>query len=125
MLDKISRVKTNKCFIYNNTIIFAVPSFKVSKAIGPNAINIKKLQERLGKKVRIIREPRGLNDAETFVSDIVAPAKFKSLEVKDKMINITAGSVQNKASLLGRNKRRYLELKKILMGIFGTDVKVL
>ena len=52
LLDITSRVKTNKCFSYNNIIIFAVPGFMISKAIGPNAINIRKLQEKIGSHVR-------------------------------------------------------------------------
>lgn len=125
LLDSISRVKSNKCYSYNNTIIFAVPSFKISKAIGLDAINIKKLQEKIGKRVRIIKEPNGIGDAEKFICELVSPVKFKSLEVKDKSITITAGGMQNKASLLGRNKRRLLELKKIVLGLFNADLKIL
>ena len=44
LLDKESRVRTTTCFVYNNTIIFAVPPYLVSRAIGPNALNTKKLQ---------------------------------------------------------------------------------
>ena len=52
LLDSTSRVKTRKCFVYNNTIIFAVPSELMSRAIGPNASNIHYLQEKLGKRIR-------------------------------------------------------------------------
>ncbi len=122
LLDSASRVKTRKCFIYNNTIIFAVPRFLVSRAIGHNAINIKSLQEKLGKRIRIIREAEGFYDAERFVSDIVAPVKFKSLEIKDGAFVLTAG--MSKAALIGRNRRREVELQQIVKDTFGFELRI-
>ena len=124
LLDKASHVKTRKCFIYNNMIYFAVPKKLVSKAIGPGANNVKKLQQKLGKKVRIIEEPKGIEDAEKFVASVVEPVQFRSIEIKDGEMIITAGNKQNKAMLLGRNKRRLIELKKVIEDIFGLELKI-
>ena len=49
LLDNTARVKTRKCFNYNNAIIFAVPQHMIMKAVGPNARNIRFIQEKLGK----------------------------------------------------------------------------
>ncbi len=124
ILDRASNVRTKKCFVYNNTIFFAVPKHLVSRAIGPSALNVKKIQENLGKKVRIIAEPENVWDATRFVQDLVNPNKFKSLEIKDNCFILTAGSNQNKAILIGRNKRRLEELKKILFDSFSMDLKI-
>ncbi len=124
LLDSASKVKTRKCFIYNNTIFFAVSANMVSKAIGPEAVNIKRIQEKLGKKVKIIKEAEGIWDAGRFVQDVVSPVKFKSLEIINGEILITAGSNQNKAALIGRNKRRLDELKIILKDMFGLELRV-
>lgn len=56
LLDKTSRVKTTKCYLYNNAVIFAVPKQTLGKAIGNNAENVKRIQDNLGKKIRIIEE---------------------------------------------------------------------
>jgi len=124
LLDRASSVKTNKCFIYNNTIFFAVPKNLVSKAIGPAALHVRRIQEHLGKRIRIIPEPQGLADASKFVHDLVSPVKFKSLEIKDSSFVLTAGNNQNKAALIGRNKRRFEELHKILHDLFLMDLKI-
>jgi len=124
LLDSASHVKTRHCFVYNNAIIFAVPKVKMSKAIGADASNIRKLQNKLGKKVRIVREPEGVGDMGRFVSDIVVPAKFKSIEVREGTLFIKAGSVQNKATLMGRNKKRMGELGKIVRDIFNLGLRI-
>ena len=124
ILDRESRVKTSKCFVYNNTIFFAVPRNKVSRAIGPNAINIKKIQEKIGKPIKIIGEAEGIGDMGRFIQDVVTPVRFKSLELKEKGVVITAGSNQSKASLIGRNRRRLDELSRIVKDTFGFDLRV-
>lgn len=123
LLDRASRVKTTKCFVYNNVIIFAVPKAMMSRAIGPDASNVRMIQDQLGKRVRVISEPNGMGDAERFVSDVVSPVKFKSLEVKEGIFILNAGS-QSKAALIGRNRRRLDELNQIVKDSFGMELRI-
>jgi len=125
LLDKTSHVKTSKCFAHNNSIFFAVNERELSKAIGPGAINVRRMQEQLGKRVRIIEEPRGESDIKRFIEGIVSPVRVKSVEIKESVLSITSGNTQNKAILIGRNKRRYEELRKIIKEFFEYDLKIL
>ncbi len=125
LLDKASNVKTRKCFIYNNAIIFAVPRGLVSRAIGPEAVNVRRIQDSLGKRVRIIEEAEGMKDARRFIQNIVDPINFKSLEIKENTFVINSGGTQSKAALLGRNKRRFEELKQIIEDTFHMDLRIL
>lgn len=124
LLDRVTRVKTSKCFVYNNTIIFAVPQGLVSRAIGPQGNNVRNIQVTLGKKIKIIAEPNGVDDAVRFVQDVVDPVTFKSLELKDGAFLLTAGS-QSKAALIGRNKRRFEELAQIMHDSFGHSLRII
>jgi len=105
-------------------LFFVVNPKLVSKAIGPAAENIKKLQAQVGKKIKIIKEADGITDCKRFIESIVSPVKFKSLEIKDNTVVITAGNNQNKASLIGRDKRRFAELKKIIQDVFSLELKI-
>jgi NusA-like KH domain protein len=124
LLDRVSRVKTRKCFVYNNVILFAVPRVMVSQAIGPGAYNIKRLQEQLGKRIRIVTEPHGIEDAPDFVREVVSPVRFKSLELKEGVFVLNAGSA-SKAALIGRNKKRLEELQEIVRNNFGLDLRII
>ena len=125
LLDKISRVKTRRCFIYNNAIFFAVNKRQVSQAIGPAASNIRKIQESLGTRVKIIKEAESVEEVSRFVGDIIFPIKPREIEIKESAVIITAGNTQNKASLIGRNKRRMEELKKIIRDNFDLELKII
>ncbi len=125
LLDKVSQVKTSKCFLYNNTVIFAVPKTFVAQAIGEQAWNIKRMQEQIGKRVRIVAVASGVEDANRFVSDIVSPTSFKGIIIQHGTLTISSGTMQNKASLLGRNKQRFEELELIVKDTFGLELKIL
>ena len=125
LLDKVSHVKSRSCFMYNNAVFFPVSKNLVSRAIGPSAVNIRKIQESIGVRVKIISEADGDGDVKRFVEEVVSPVKPREIEIKDGVLLITAGNMQNKASLIGRDKRRFEELKHIVHDYFGKDLKIL
>lgn len=123
LFEKITQVRTKSCFFYNNVLVYAIPAQLISKAIGENGKNIKQLSNILGKKIKVIPEPNGIMDAEKFILDIINPIEIKELKVEGSDIVITAHR-QNKAALIGRNKTRLLELKKILEENFGKGIRI-
>lgn len=122
LFEKIMRVRTRFCFRYNEAIVFCVPKALVAKAIGERGRNIKKMSEILNKKIKIVVFPNGLNDVEIFIKSVVSPVTFKNIKVKDNEIMVAGGS--NKAALIGRNKRRLLEMQKIVKNFFGKEFRV-
>ncbi|MFH1326873.1 MAG: hypothetical protein ABIH59_01975 [archaeon] len=123
LFEKITRVRTRFCFKYNETIFFCIPKEFISKAIGKNATNVKKLNEILNKKIRIIPVPNGIEDVKTFFQNVVDPVTFKDVQVEDSEIIVTASS-QSKAALIGRYKRRLLEMQKIIHDFFGKEFRI-
>ena len=123
LFGKITRVSTRFCFKYNEAIVFCVPKPLISKAIGEGGRNIKQINEILRKRIKIVPGPRGIQDVKGFIGAIVKPVTFRDLEIKDNEIILTAGSL-NKAALIGRNKRRFLEMQKIVKDYFGKEFRI-
>ena len=123
LFARITRINTRHVIKYNEMIIFCVPKNLVSKAIGEKGSNIKKISEILGRRIKVIPLPKGIEHAKPFVQAIVSPVEFKDLEIKDNEIVLTAGA-RNKAALLGRNKRRLLEMQKIIKDFFGKEFRI-
>jgi NusA-like KH domain protein len=117
LFERISRVSTTNCFVYNNTIIFAVPKRLVSQAIGKNAENVKKIFEILRKKARVIEE-RNIDQLDKFISDVIEPSSFNKIELKNGELTLSANR-QNKAALIGRNRQREQELEDILKKFYN------
>lgn len=119
LFSQISRVSTMNCFIYNGQIFFAVNPSKVSQAIGKNAVNVRKLREILGKKIKVVAMPNkeSFSEMEIFIKEVIEPIEVNKIEIKKDSVSITAGR-QSKAALIGRNRMREKELSDILKNYF-------
>jgi len=124
LFRRITGISTRHVLRYNEMILFCVPKEMISRAIGPEARNIKRMSEILGRRIKVIPLPLGIQHARPFIQAIVAPVEFKDLEIKDNEMILNAGSM-SKAALLGRNKRRLLEMQKIIKDFFGKEFKII
>ena len=124
LFRQITGISTRYVMKYNEMIIFSVPKNILSKAIGPEARNLKRMSEILGKRIRVIPIPNGIEHIKPFIQAIVSPVEFNDLEIKNEEVILTAGSM-SKAALLGRNKRRLQEMQKIIKDFFGKEFKII
>jgi hypothetical protein len=125
LFERIARVRATKCFIYNNTIYFAVPPRFFFKANGDQNQAIKILSQQLGKRVRVIRDVNDdINSVGNFVESVVSPASFEGFDLQENIYVITAGSRERAATLIGRNKVRLNELSSIMESYFGKGIRV-
>jgi transcription antitermination factor NusA-like protein len=124
LFEKVTGIRTHFCFEYNNTIIFCVPKELVSKALGPEVRNLRRISEIIKKRVKVIQAPKDSDDIKKFIGFIVWPVTFKGLEVLPNEIILDAGS-QSKAALIGRDKRRLIEMQKITKDFFKKDFRII
>ena len=123
LFEKVTKVRTRFCFKYNDAIMFGVPAPLVLRSLGQDAKNIKKMHHIIGKRVKVVPLPKGTEDIKVFIEKIVNPVEFKDVEVKDNEVILTAGS-RNKAALIGRHKRRLLEMQRIIHDFFGKEFRI-
>ena len=124
LFRKITRIPTRYCFNYNEMIVFCVPKKSLKRALGRSNENLKKMSDILKKRIRIIPIPKGIEHVKPFIQSVIAPFTFKEIEITPDEIIVTAGS-ENKAALLGRNKRRLNEMKEIVKDFFKLDYRVI
>ena len=122
LFERIMKVRTRFCLKYNETLIFCVPGPLLPKAIGEGGRNVRKMNSILGKRIKIVASPQGIRDAEYFIRAIVNPVAFKDLEIRGDEFILSGG--RNKAILIGRNKRRLLEMQKIIRSFFGKEFRI-
>ena len=123
LFERVTGVRTKNCFLYNNQLIFAVPADLISRVIGEDGKNVKRMAAILGKKIKIVAFPENAGSVGKFISDIISPVSFRSLEIAGNEIIITANK-EVKAALIGRNKVRLEELKKIAEEHFGKELRI-
>ncbi|MEM4230435.1 MAG: hypothetical protein QXF25_00975 [Candidatus Pacearchaeota archaeon] len=127
LFEKITKIRTDSCFIFNNIMFFVVPKNLIYKAVGEKGKNIKKLSEILSKRVKIISMPdqNSFQEINQFILDIINPIQPKGIEITEKEIIITAGNKVNKANLIGRDKQKLNDLEKIVKEWFEKELKII
>jgi len=124
LFERVTGIRTHLCFEYNNVVIFCVPKEFVSRAIGPEASNLRRISEIVKKRIKVISVPKDSQDIRRFIELVVSPVTFKDLEVLPNEIVLNAGS-QSKAALIGRDKRRLIEMQKIVKDFFKKDFRII
>lgn len=129
LFEKISGISTTNCFVYNNTIYFAVPKKSMIQAIGKNGANVKRVSEILSRKIRIVAMPEensdSANSIRNFIMEIVAPVEITSFDLKDN-IAFVSGDRESKAIIIGRDRSKEKELSEVLQRTIGLkDFKVI
>jgi len=129
LFERVTRVSTKYCFSYNGVLIYAIPREFVSRAIGQGGNNIRELSRILNnRKIKVIGLPENKDSREqvhSFISEIIKPTTFKSLELTPSEIIITGSSRDSRAALIGRNKVRLEELSLIIKEFFGKALKIM
>ena len=123
LFAQITQVNTRYFFEYNNMLVFCVPRKLIKKALGQNAENLKKISGIIGKRIRVVAQPDGVEDAREFIERVVSPLTFSGLEITADEIIMNAGKM-NKALLIGREKRRLNEMQNIIKYFFKMGFRI-
>ena len=118
LFSKITRVRASNCFTYNSYVVFVVKPGTIMQAVGNEGMNVKRLSEQIGKRVKVVPAPSSDKDIKKFVLAIVHPVQFKSLINNEGEVTIHAGGMQPRAMLIGRESSKLNELKLILKQYF-------
>ncbi len=123
LFEKITRTRLKDCFIDNNNLLtFIVPSFYIGKAVGKNAVNVKKIENLLKRKIKIVAfNPSPI----LFMKNLIYPVKAE-VEQQDNNIIIKASDTKSRAFLIGRNQANLKNNLKIIKKYFKDiqDIKV-
>jgi|SaaInlV_120m_DNA_4_1040238.scaffolds.fasta_scaffold14157_2 transcription termination/antitermination protein NusA len=124
LFEKITRTRIKDYFIDDNNLqTFVVDEIVLGKAIGKQAVNVKKLQKLLNSKIRIVGFS---NNPEKFTKNLIYPLKAE-IELKENIILIKSTDTKTKAFLIGRNQVNLKNNLKILKKYFKNieDLKVI
>jgi NusA-like KH domain protein len=124
ILERIARVKVKDCFKWddNDTVYFIVEFGHLGKAVGKNAVNVKRIQQELNKKVRIIEYNP---DVIRFVKNVIYPFKVETVIEEDGEIVIKDQSRKTKSLLIGRDSKNLKLINRAVKRFFSIkEVKV-
>lgn len=112
-----------KDLIAGEKLIFIIKEGEMGKAIGKNGVNIKRMEDKLKKKIRLIEFS---NDVLQFIKNVIHPLEASDIKNDGGIINIYGKDVHTKSMMVGREHQNINNLKDIVKRYFEiNEIKVL
>jgi len=121
LFESLTRAKLKDC-INNGQLIFIVEENEIGKAIGKKGSNVKRIEELLKKRIKIVEfNP----DVKQFIRNFVLPLQVKDINEENNIITITGPDTKTKGLLIGRERKNLENLKSIVKRYFEIeDIRV-
>ena len=122
LFEKITKANLKDCFEEGDKLYFIVKQGEIGKAIGKGAVNVKKIQNKTNRKIKIVEfNPQTIG----FIKNSIYPVIAKDIQEKDDVVIITAKDSYNRGLLIGRGAKNLREIEKITKRYFNiTEIKV-
>jgi len=122
LFSAVTGARLKDTFEVEEVLYFIVEPGQIGKAIGKAAINVKKLQHKLNKKIKIIEFNPGLTK---FVSNFIFPLKVDSVVADDGLVTLTSQDRQTKGLLIGRNAKNLKTMTNVVKRYFTiSEIKI-
>lgn len=122
--EKITHVAAKDCLVdASGALVFVVPEEKISKAVGKQGANAKKLHTAMNRKIKILAfNP----DLKSFVKNVVHPIKVADINEEDGVVTIKSQDHASRGLLIGRNAQNLRNFESIVKRFFEIkEIKVI
>lgn len=118
LFENITHTNPKDCIIDQNMISFVVRPNQAGKAIGKKGMNVKRLETKLNKKIKIIEFD---DDIVKFTQNLIYPFNKVQIEKVNEDLILTGQDVKTKGLLIGRNSQNLLKIEDTLRRYFKFD----
>ena len=121
LFESLTGSKVKDCIV-NDTIIFIVHENEMGKAIGKYGSNIKRVENTLKKKIRLVEFS---NNVLQFVQNLIFPIKAKDIKEEDKIVTVYGEDTKSRGIIIGRDRHNINFVTNIVKRYFDvTEIKV-
>ena len=121
LFESVSGAKVGDV-IANDKVVFVIEENEMGKAIGRNGMNIKKIENMLKKRVKLVEFS---NDVVRFVRNIVHPIEVLEISNENGTITIHGKDTGTKSMLIGREHQNLNHTTEIVKRYFDVrEIKV-
>ena len=122
LFENITHAKIKDC-ISHEQLIFIVQENEIGKAIGKGGSNVRRLEDLLKKKIKIVEFN---SDIKQFIRNFILPLKVKDINQEENIITIEGPDTKTKGLLIGRERKNLENLKSIVKRYFEIeDIQVI
>ncbi|PIN74874.1 NusA-like transcription termination signal-binding factor [Candidatus Woesearchaeota archaeon CG10_big_fil_rev_8_21_14_0_10_37_12] len=115
LFEKLTRADVKDCVLLPDQVIFVVQEGEIGKAIGKGGQNVRDLERRLKKKIRIVEFKSDLLE---FVKKVVAPLELADISLDGDAVILSAKDLKTRGLLIGRGASNLRAFESIVKRYF-------
>ncbi|MFA6072727.1 MAG: NusA-like transcription termination signal-binding factor [Candidatus Woesearchaeota archaeon] len=112
LFEDITRARLKDCFHNKEKLVFVVQEGDLMRALGKDRQNLKKLEEKLNRNIKILEfNP----DLLIFIKNLMYPLRILEMTMDDGVVTIKGPDAKTKGLMIGaraQNLRNYEEITK-------------
>lgn len=122
LFDKITHASLKDCIQFEDAFVFIVDKGEIAKAIGKGGANIKLLEKKLGKRVKVAEFA---DNAMQLTCNLMYPAKIKDCKEEDGVITLESQDHSSRGVMIGRNASTLRRVEGIVKRYYPiSEIKV-
>lgn len=119
--EGFTRCKVRDCIITEEGLMFVVDAVYMGRVLGFKGENVRKIEARFKKKVRIIEFSQ---DVTRFVRNLLYPVKPRDVRLQDDKVIIEAGDTRDRGMIIGRDRKNLKRLQELVSRYFSCTIEV-
>jgi len=121
LFEAVTHAKVKDC-IMGEKLLFIIEENDMGRAIGKNGVNIKQLELKLRKKIKLCEYS---SDVVQFVKNLIYPVEILGVKEENNLITINAKNSIARSMIIGREKQNLNHIKEVVGRYFEiSDIKV-
>jgi transcription termination/antitermination protein NusA len=120
IFSHMTHASLKDCFEYDELLYFIVLPGQVGKAVGKEGTNVKRLQQKLNRRIKIVEFS---DSAIKFVKNLIYPLRVEISE-DNGTVYIRSDDRQTKARIIGRDAKHLNMVSSVVKRYFSVDIKV-
>jgi len=122
LFESFTNAKLKDCIASEDRYIFVVEEEDIGKAIGKKGANIRRLENMLKKKIKIVGFSE---DVKTFIKHLISPIETE-IEENNEIVSLKCRDIKSRGILIGREAKNLKTTKEIVSRYFKIkDIKVI
>lgn len=115
LFSSISGVGVKDCVLAEQMAVFVVPEGDIGRAVGKGGVNVRKLENTLKKRVKIVEYKPDLLQ---FVASVVTPHQLEDISEDDGVVTMVAKDLKTRGLLIGRGASNLRFFESIVKRFF-------
>ncbi len=120
LFQAVTRADVRDCFVDETSSIltYVVEENNLGKALGKKAVNIKKLEQKLNRKIKVVEfKP----EVKSFIKSFLFPLKVSDVSDDNGIIKIIPADIKSRGMIIGRNASNLRNLEKVVQRFFKIE----